>query len=71
LKKIQKDKEDFSHWHFDGMSKNLSKEYAPSKIDPPKLSSLKHLRKNVVNQTIDKINQVITILFKQKIKPDE
>jgi hypothetical protein len=38
------------------MTKIQHKEYAVAKIDPPKLGQFKHMRKNIVNVTIDKIN---------------
>ena len=59
------------HWHFDGMSKRQTKEYAPTKIAPSKLTNFEHLRKNATNQTIEKANHLIMILFKQKVKPTE
>jgi hypothetical protein len=53
------------------MSKFYGKEYQPAKIEPCKLTPLKHLRKHNVNQTIDKVNQLVLALFKQKTKIEE
>lgn len=53
------------------MTKRHSKEYPPTKIQPPKLAPYTHMRKHNVNQTIEKANQIIMVLFKQKMKPDE
>ena len=30
-----------------------------------------HLRKNQINLTIEKLNHLVLILFKQKVKPEE
>ncbi len=59
------------HNHFDGRSKNDVKEYGPSKLNQSKLNELLHLRKSVTNQTIQKVNQVVMSLFKQKVKIDD
>lgn len=53
------------------MTKNVYKEYGPTKLDPPILPQLKHLKKCTINQTIDKANQIVLCLFKQKLKPDD
>ena len=55
-KKLRMVADEFNHAHFDGMSKIGAKEYPPSKLEPPKLTQLKHLRKNQVNLTIEKLN---------------
>ena len=62
------------HWHsnqFDGMTKNNLKEYGPCKLAAHKLEPYKHLQKHQVNTTIQKVNQVVMTLFKQKVKADD
>lgn len=60
-----------SAWQtFDGMTKNWHKEYAPAKIAEPDLPAFTHLHKHAVNQCIEKANQMMLILFKQKLKPE-
>lgn len=53
------------------MTKRQTKDYAASSIKQNKLQILTHLNRHSINQTIEKINEVIMILFKQKIKSDE
>ena len=53
------------------MTKRQTKDYAATSIKQTKLQMLTHLSKHNINQTIEKINEVIMILFKQKIKSDE
>lgn len=53
------------------MTKNLGKEYGKAKIEASKLPQFTHLKKHNVNLTIEKVNQVVMILFKQKVKPEE
>jgi hypothetical protein len=58
-------------WHFDGLSRKQKKDYAATKIHPPKLKPFDHLNKHVINQCIEKANHLIMMLFKQKFKPSE
>ena len=53
------------------MTKGTHKEYGPCKLEPFKLGHFRHLRKSTVNQTIDKVNQLVMCLFKQKLKLEE
>jgi len=60
-KVLKKQIEEVHMKHFDGMSK---KEYLLCKLTSPTLTQFKHLHKSLVNQTIDKVNQVVMTLFK-------
>ena len=53
------------------MSKNVYKDYGRCKLEAPKLGQFQHLKKSTINLTIDKANQIVLCLFKQKIKPDD
>jgi hypothetical protein len=63
---------DRSQLHFfDGMSKRLRHDYPATTVPKATLSPFKHLKKSNINQTIQKINQIILCLFKTKQKPDD
>jgi hypothetical protein len=71
-KKKSKPVEEQTYWgHFDALSKQHGKEYGPCKLDKPKLAPFTHQRKNPVNVAIDKLNLLVMMLFKQKIKIEE
>lgn len=70
-KVVKEHAHEVQHWHFDGMSKRLKKEYAPTKVKPSKLPRFEHLHKHAINQCIEKSNHLIMMLFKQKMKPTE
>lgn len=53
---------------FDGMTKRNQKDYPPAKIPEHELPSFTHHSKHAVNQCIDKANQTMMCLFKQKFK---
>ena len=56
---------------FDGTTKVKNKHSAIAKIKPSVLIPFTHLKSSIINETIKKINEVILILFKQKIKPED
>ena len=56
---------------YDGMSKRQRGDYPPTTLAKPALAPFKHLRKCTINQTIQKVNQVVLVLFKQKMKIEE
>lgn len=56
---------------YDGMSKRFKNDYPATNLTKPPITSHKHLKKSLINQTIQKVNQVILILFKTKLKPED
>ena len=56
---------------YDGMSKRMRGDYPATTLAKPELQPFKHLRKCTINQTIQKVNQVVLVLFKQKMKIEE
>jgi hypothetical protein len=48
-KKEKKEEALINQIYFDGMSKNVYKEYAASKLEPHKLAPFKQLRKSAIN----------------------
>ena len=50
---------------------SIKKEYPPTTLPKPVLLPYTHLRKSIVNETIQKLNELVYVLFKQKIKLEE
>ena len=62
---------DHYHVFFDGTSKKLNKKYSQTKISPAKLAPFEHLKKSLLNKTIKMANELIFLIFKQKMKSEE
>ncbi len=50
---------------------SIKKDYPPTTLEPPSLPPFTHLRKSLINETVLKINELVYVLFKQKVKIDE
>lgn len=56
----------------DGTAGGHKRKYKPAiGIYQPPLQPFKHLAQSAINQTITKINEVVLILFKQKMKSSD
>jgi hypothetical protein len=62
-----------NHYHvfFDGTSKKLNKKYSDTKISPSPLVPFEHLKKSLLNKTIKMANELVFLIFKQKIKSED
>jgi len=49
----------------------LRQDYPATTVPKATLTPFKHLKKSNINQTIQKVNQIILCLFKTKVKPDD
>ena len=57
--------------YYDGTSKRICKDLPQTTIAPAPLPAFTHLQTSAINRTIDRVNEIIMILFKQKVKADE
>lgn len=67
-KRNVKNHNEHQHIFFDGATKKASKAYPPTTILPSGLKPFNHFKNHPINRTIARVNEVVFVLFKQKVK---